>query len=95
MMATITKKKSPSHKRKKIRYRKVEFKITDQQKKLITRYCRKNRTSPVRLIKKALLEYLERHVADLPEEETVSKNQLKLFDHHDDHHTGKQTSLFN
>jgi hypothetical protein len=87
--------KSRTVKRKKIRYRKVEFKITDQQKKLITRLCRKNRMTPVRMIKKALLEYIERHAAELPEEVVVSKNQLKLFDVHDESHKDKQTSLFN
>ena len=82
-------------KRKKIRYRKMNLKITEKQKKQMLRFCRAKRTTPVRLIKKALLEYMERYGADIPEEVVVSKNQLKLFDPAEESKAGHQTVLFN
>jgi hypothetical protein len=81
-------------KRKKIRYRKVEFKVSDQQKKRIDRYCRYKKLTPVKMIKKAVEEYLQRHAADLPEQVVVSKNQLKLFDLGEEKKAGVQTALF-
>lgn len=93
-MATKKATKSRVHKRKKIRYKKVEFKISAIQKKRIDRYCRLKKTTAVKVIKKAVKEYLERHAADLPEEVVVSKNQLKLFDLGGEHEDEAQTALF-
>jgi hypothetical protein len=67
---------------KKIRYRKVEFKVTDRQKQLIERYCSAEKTTPVRLMKKSIMEYMDKHAYLLPSEDAsyISKNQLNLFD---------------
>jgi hypothetical protein len=85
---------SHSKKRKKIRYRKLVFKVSAQQKKQIDRYCKVKRTTTVRLIRKALNEYLDRHADEIPEEVVISKNQLKLFDLSEEHNAGAQTVLF-
>ncbi|MHC1707658.1 MAG: hypothetical protein AB9842_09065 [Bacteroidales bacterium] len=65
---------------KKIKYRKVSFKLTDKQKKVIERFCRLKRTTPTRMMKAAIKDYLIRHAASMPEEDYISENQLKLFD---------------
>jgi hypothetical protein len=93
-MAATKQSKSHTKKRKKIRYRKIEFKISDQQKKLIDRHCRSRKITPVRMIKYAINDYLKKYASDLPEEVVVSKNQLKLFDLGDEENTEFQTSLF-
>lgn len=66
--------------RKKVRYYKVSFKLTERQKKKINRYCRLHKMTSVKMIKQAINEYLLRHAADIPEEEHVLPNQLALFD---------------
>jgi hypothetical protein len=85
---------SRSKKRKKIRYRKLVFKVSAQQKKQMDRYCKLKHITSVRMIRKALNEFLERHADEIPEEIIVSKNQLKLFELNEEHRPGTQTSLF-
>lgn len=65
---------------KKIKYRKVSFKLTDKQKKVIERFCKLKRTTPTRMMKAAIKDYLIRHAASLPEDDYISENQLRLFD---------------
>ena len=68
---------------KKIKYRKVSFKLSDKQKKVIDRYCKLKKTTPTRMMKAAIKDYLLRSNASLPEEDYISENQLKLFDDDD------------
>jgi hypothetical protein len=67
-------------KKKKVRFKKLTFKVTEKQKKLIDLVSKKQRTTPNKLIKKALKEYLFRYADMIANEEIISKNQLKLFD---------------
>ena len=67
---------------KRARYRNIHFKVTDRQNRLIERYCSVQRTTPVRLFKKSLMEYMDKYAYLLPLDDAayISKNQLKLFD---------------
>jgi len=67
-------------KKKKIRYKRVVFKITTKQKKIIKIYCEKRKTTPIKLFKKAVKFYMEKNQALPKHEYYISKNQLKLFD---------------
>lgn len=87
-------KSSATKKRKKTRFRKVSMKFSDCQKKHIDNYCFHHHTTLNRFIKKAIDEYLSLHSNDLPAEEPVSKNQLKLFDTDEFKRIGKQTNIF-
>ncbi len=75
MPETRKKKKS-----RKIKYRKVTFKLTDKQKKLIEKVCRAKKTTPTRLMKAAIREYLSHYARSASEEDYISENQLRLFD---------------
>jgi hypothetical protein len=66
--------------KKKITYRKVVFKITTKQKKIIKRYCEARKTTPIKLFKKAVRFYMEHNQALPKHDYHISKNQLKLFD---------------
>ena len=68
-------------KRKKIKFRKLVVKLSDNQNKQIQKLSTKKRTTSNKIIKSAIKEYLLKH-ADLIVEEPnyVTKNQLKLFD---------------
>ncbi len=66
--------------RKKIRYRRVAFKITINQKKTIQTYCETRKITQIKLFKKAVKFYMERNQAMPKNDYHISKNQLKLFD---------------
>ena len=69
---------------KKIKYKKVLFKLSEKQKSIIDRYCIAKRTTPNKMIKTAIKEYIMRN-ASLPDDEYyISENQLKLFDFDED-----------
>ena len=69
-------------KKKKIKYRSVVFKVTDNQKQIIDDYCRKNGLSTIQLFKLAMRDFIERNATfELPIGEfTLSENQLTIFD---------------
>ena len=69
---------------KKIKYKKVLFKLSEKQKSIIDRYCIAKRTTPNKMIKTAIKEYIMRN-ASLPDDEYyISENQLQLFDFDDE-----------
>lgn len=65
--------------RKAIRYKTIIFKLTVRQKRSLDRFARSRRTTPNKLIKKAIRPLLENY-AELEVNHTNGKvNQLKLF----------------
>jgi hypothetical protein len=78
---------------KKIKYKKVLFKLSEKQKSIIDRYCIAKRTTPNKMIKTAIKEYIMRN-ASLPDDEYyISENQLKLFDFEDDFENADEDSI--
>jgi hypothetical protein len=75
-MATVRKPK-------KIKTKKVLFRLSLRQKKIIDKYCIAHNLTKNKLIKHALKEYMLSHY-DLPDDEYISENQLKLFNFEDD-----------
>jgi hypothetical protein len=66
-------------KRKPVRYRTVTLKLSARQKRSLDRFARSRRTTPNKLIKKAIRPLLENY-ADLEVRITSQKvNQLQLF----------------
>jgi len=75
MPAKILKKK----KRKPVRYKTITITITARQKKSLVNFCKSRRTTPAKIIKKAIRPLMSDY-ADLkvnPNSEKV--NQLQLF----------------
>ncbi|HNW98813.1 MAG TPA: hypothetical protein PKK00_10430 [Bacteroidales bacterium] len=66
-------------KRPKIKYRKLQFKISDKQKKMLELYCNAHKLTLNKLTRKAIKEYLDRHY-DIPTDNIVSENQMSIFD---------------
>ncbi|TSA26351.1 MAG: hypothetical protein D4R67_07965 [Bacteroidetes bacterium] len=66
--------------RKPIRYKTISIKLTSRQKRSLERFAKSRRTTPNKLIKKAIRPLLENY-ADLEVNHVNEKvNQLKLFD---------------
>jgi len=74
-----SKKQTAKAAKKKKKPRNVKHNITlsDAENKLLTRVCKKDGTTPGRLIKSALREYLKKRISYINNE--VSENQLNLF----------------
>lgn len=66
-------------KRKKVKYRKMTFKLTDMQYRALMTYCRRYKTTPVRYLKTLVNNQVERYKQELPPPPFVSENQLELF----------------
>lgn len=70
----------PNNKKKKIKYRKFAFKLSEKQKSIIDRFCKAKKISHNKMIKSAIKDYIRKFADSLPEEEYIGENQLKLFD---------------
>jgi exonuclease I len=66
-------------KRKPIVFKPVTFKLTARQKKSLEKNCKARSTTPIKLIKKSIDNYLSLTVAEKPMQ-YVSPNQLNLFE---------------
>lgn len=65
---------------KKVRYRKITFKLSVQQARQIDRFSASHRTTPNKVIKKSIRDFIQRNIGQSPQHEyEVSKNQLALF----------------
>ncbi len=73
-MASARKKK-----RKKVKFRLLSFKLTEQQFKALRVYCRRSKITPIRYLKRLINHQIERFKNDLPIETFVTPNQLELF----------------
>ncbi len=73
-----SKKNSKNSKKVGIKYRKISFKISDKEKKKIDNYCRIYKTTPNKIFKKSIREYIEKNGKEpiIFEDE----NQLTLFE---------------
>lgn len=69
-----------NNKKRKIKYKKFAFKLSEKQKSIIDRFCRAKKVSHNKMIKTAIKEYIRKFADSLPEEDYISENQLKLFD---------------
>jgi hypothetical protein len=66
--------------RKKIRFRKMNFKLTQGQMEALERLCRQKKTTPVRFLKTLVNSQVERYRSETPPVSYVTENQLELFD---------------
>lgn len=70
-------------KRKAIKYKAVEFKLTAQQKKRVDAFCKDYKTTPVTMYKTAIQTFLSKKgYGILPKhhEDKVDANQMSIFD---------------
>lgn len=78
-------------KNRKVNYKKVSFKLTEKQKDLVDRCSRLKNTTPNKLIKAAIREYLDKHADMLEQDSYVTDNQLVLFS---PKNIGEQMTMF-
>jgi hypothetical protein len=78
-MTTMPKKTLRKKKRKPIRYKTITITVTAKQKKSLVNFCRSRKTTPARIIKKAIRPLLSDY-ADLKVNISNERvNQLQLF----------------
>jgi len=71
--------KTNKKKRKKIKYFKFELKLSKPEKENIELFCLVKKTTPNKLIKNAIRDYMKRF-GNLKRPEVVEKNQMNIFD---------------
>lgn len=69
--------------KKKVRFKKYVFKLSFKQKELIDKFCKIHKTTPNKLIRKSVKEFLVRNVS-ANNDYYISENQLSIFDEIDD-----------
>jgi hypothetical protein len=67
-------------KRKKVKYRSIELKLSARQKRSLLNYCDARHTTPIKLIKKCIRKYTENYAEKVPAAYYVTENQLVLFE---------------
>jgi hypothetical protein len=72
----VTKRKK---KRKVVRFKTVQFKISARQKRSLRNYCKARGTTPIKLIKKSIQKYLDNFACEVPQHYFVTEKQLDLF----------------
>ncbi len=75
-MPAVHKKK----RKKKVKYKKVVFKLSAKQKKSLENYCKARKTTPNKLIKKSISRYINGFDKSVPEEYYRTERQLDLFE---------------
>nr|NQU93122.1 hypothetical protein [Bacteroidota bacterium] len=65
-------------KKKPTRFREISFKLSERQKKSLERYCKARKTTPIKLIKKSIQNYLNLQFVDKTPD-YITPNQLDLF----------------
>jgi len=71
--------KKTNNKRKAIKFKAITFKLSARQKRSLDKNCRARHTTPIKLIKKSIDDYLSLRVEEKPVT-YILPNQLNLFD---------------
>jgi hypothetical protein len=72
-------KKKKNKKRKPIRFKTIKIKVSTKQKKSLENFCKSRRTTPNKIIKKAIRPLLENYVNAIPPKNQEKVRQLMLF----------------
>lgn len=70
-------------KRKAIKYKTVEFKLSVQQKKRVDAFCKDYKTTPITMYKTAIQTFLSKKgygIMPKHHEDKVDVNQMSIFD---------------
>lgn len=74
--------KKAKKKRKVVKFKPITFKLSARQKRSLDKNCRARHTTPIKLIKKSIDNFLSLRVEEKPVS-YVSPNQLNLFEDQD------------
>ena len=72
-------KKKKSRKRKPTRFKTIKLKVSVKQKRSLENFCKSRRTTPNKIIKKAIRPLLENYVDVVPPNNNEKVKQLVLF----------------
>lgn len=67
-------------KKRKLKYKKIVFKITDAQQEALEVLCKRQKTTPVRYLKSIIRKQTARYKSTPQPVSYVTENQLQLFD---------------
>jgi hypothetical protein len=66
---------------RRIKYYKIEFKVTESQRKEMRQYCSRYGTTPKRMFRRAVVELMQRgFIKHSTGAAHISENQMSIFD---------------
>ena len=68
-----------ARRRKKRKFKTIEFKLSTRQMKSLENYCAARKTTPIKLIKMRIRDYTEHFSKEVPKKYHVTSNQLEMF----------------
>jgi hypothetical protein len=77
---SVANKKDLKPKKKKIKYKKISFKVSIAQKNALDTMCKRQKTTPIRFLKSVINKQTARYKANPAPISYVTENQLQLFD---------------
>jgi hypothetical protein len=70
---------SKKKKRKPVRFKTIKIKVSAKQKRSLENFCKARKTTPNKIIKKAIRPLLENYADLVPVKNTEKIKQLQLF----------------
>ncbi len=67
-------------KTKKKKYKKINFKLSEKQFSILNSFCKSKKTTPNKIFKKAIKDYIVNNYDFNDVDYHISENQLALFD---------------
>jgi hypothetical protein len=66
--------------KRKVKFKKISFKISDVQKNALDVMCKRQKTTPIKFLKSVIKKQTARYKASPAPVSYVTENQLQLFD---------------
>ncbi len=66
-------------KKKRKKFKTLSFKLSARQMRSLRNYCEARQTTPTKLIKKVIRDYIEKFDKEVPDKYKGSHNQLDMF----------------
>jgi len=73
-------KNNKEAKKKKVKFKKIAFKISDSQKEALEAICKRQKTTPIRFLKSVIKKQTSRYKPSSTPVSYVTENQLQLFE---------------
>lgn len=79
-MTTLPNRKTKPKKKKKVKFYRLHFKLSENRKNQLEWYCKTNNTTKNKVLRGLINDFLDENCKKDTDKNVSSKNQLQLFD---------------
>lgn len=79
-MTSLPNRKIKPKKKKKVKFYRLHFKLSENRKNQLEWYCKTNNTTKNKVLRGLINDFLDENCKKDPDKYVTSKNQLQLFD---------------